>query len=440
MSLYQRIGGKKITPVDTFSVDCIEPEQVDYLDWQDGFGADWDLAIADAPLLYADRVLHVYTEVDFLQMRSNFPTTIDIVTYNPETDAYRRITPSATKLLTIVESDKFTNSHDGLKYVCVIYVANLLGTYYFRIQLPVVYSNTKGVADFAVEQYFNLIGDSNLGTTTYYPFLRGADLNTLTTLNLYNGIEHISCQSYGSSLPIKIIQGGNLAIGIFKKLIDEMPLGTGITLYPQLPYFVPYISNEKLANWFYNYFLYTYYDGFYSFSGNTFYNFATSNITRQFKINSNLVLNAGSNYNQLHSLPNAMYLTGTITELQTTTTYAGYHGFNLTAYTLLRNFPMWTVLEGASYGCLKPMTAYSTRGNFRFVSTNLEREYFAQFDELGELILDPTLTFIANLPIETVTGATITFDDKTFKDKFTSAEQEKIVTLVTTIKKWTLAW
>ena len=135
-----------------------------------------------------------------------------------------------------------------------------------------------------------------------------------------------------------------------------------------------------------------------------------------------------------------MYLTGTITENQSNTTYAGYHGFNLTAYTLLRNFPMWTVLEGASYGCLKPMTVYSTRGNFRFSSYNLEREYFAQFDELGEPILDPTLTFVANLPIETVTGATITFDDKTFKNKFTSAEQAKIVALVTTTKKWTLAW
>ena len=101
---------------------------------------------------------------------------------------------------------------------------------------------------------------------------------------------------------------------------------------------------------------------------------------------------------------------------------------------------MWTVLSGASYGCLKPMTVYSTRGNFRFVSTNLERDYFAQFDELGELILDPTLTFVANLPIETVTGATITFDDKTFKNKFTSAEQGKIVDLVTKTKKWTLAW
>ena len=121
MSLYQRIGGKKITPVDTFSVDCIEPEQIDYLDWQDGFGADWDLAVTDAPLLYSNRVLHVYTEVDFLQMASIFPTTIDIVTYNPETETYRRITMDANKILTLEEADKFTNSHDGLKYVCLIY-------------------------------------------------------------------------------------------------------------------------------------------------------------------------------------------------------------------------------------------------------------------------------------------------------------------------------
>ena len=432
MSLYQRIGGKKITPVDTFSVDCIEPEQIDYLDWQDGFGADWDLAVADAPLLYANRVLHVYTEVDFLQMVSNFPNTIDIVSYNPETEAYRRIMPSATKLLTIEESDKFTNSHDGLKYVCVIYAATNFGYSYFRIQLPVVYSNTRGVA--ANEDQINLIGDDNLGATTYYPLLRGADLNILTRLNLYNGIEHIDCEMFGSSLSTRVIQGGNLAIGILSVLYSKLPTGAAVKLLDDGQLFSPYISNEKLANWFYNIFIFQYLSG-------TYYYLPTSNITRMFRINSSLQLAAPSLYtNYLNSLPNTMYLTGTITENQSNTTYAGYHGFNSTAYTLLRNFPMWTVLSGASYGCLKPMTVYSTRGNFRFVSTNLERDYFAQFDELGEPILDPTLTFVANLPIETVTGATITFDDKTFKNKFTSAEQAKIVALVTTTKKWTLAW
>ena len=432
MSLYQRIGGKKITPVDTFSVDCIEPEQIDYLDWQDGFGADWDLAVTDAPLLYSNRVLHVYTEVDFLQMASNFPTTIDIVTYNPETEAYRRITPSATKLLTIEESDKFTNSHDGLKYVCVIYAATSFGNYQFRTFLPVVYSNTRAVAYPKGEQYVDCISESD-SATSFYPFLRGADLNMLSTLNLYNGIEHVSCQSYDSILVIRFIQGGNLAIGLLSVLYSKLPTGSAVTFANNGEFFSPYISNEKLANWFYNIFFFAHHNGVY-------YNLPSTGVTRMFRINSALSLTPDNFYNQIMSIPNAMYLTGTITENQSNTTYAGYHGFNLTAYTLLRNFPMWTVLSGASYGCLKPMTVYSTRGNFRFSSYNLEREYFAQFDELGEPILDPTLTFVANLPIETVTGATITFDDKTFKNKFTSAEQAKIVALVTTTKKWTLAW
>ena len=104
MCLYQRIGGAKISGTDTYNIDCIEPEQRDYFDWQDGFGADWDEAVTDAPLLHTHRILHVYAEVDFLQMVSNFPTTADIVAYNPETEVYRRLTLSASKLLTLQNS------------------------------------------------------------------------------------------------------------------------------------------------------------------------------------------------------------------------------------------------------------------------------------------------------------------------------------------------
>ena len=432
MSLYQRIGGAKISGTDTYNIDCIEPEQKDYFDWQDGFGADWGEAVADAPLLHKHRILHVYTEVDFLQMRSNFPTTADIVAYNPETEAYRRLTLSATKLLTLQESDKFTNTHDGLKYVCVIYSNIEWGTQYFRTQLPVVYSNSKAATSTNLDYYVNLLGESISNATTIYPFLRGIDCNLIGDINLYSGIEYVAGLTYSATLNVNVIQGGNLQIAVFKKLIDEMPVGTPINIKNQGLYITPYLTDEKLANWFYNTFIYNYYTG-------TYY-IPTSNITRLFKFNSALLLNAGSFFNQIHSIPNAMYLMGTITEDQTATTYAGYHGFNLAAYTLLRNFPMWTVLEGASYGCLKPMQTIHPRGNFLFASYNLERDYFAKFDELGELILDPTLSFVANLPVQTKNGATITFTDKTFRNKFTANEQLKIKTLLNNKKNWGLAW
>ena len=403
-----------------------------YDEWQEGFGYNWDGVVANAPLLHTNRILHVYTEVDFLQMISTFPTTTDIVAYNPETEAYRRLTMSATKLLTLQESDKFTNSHDGLKYVCVIYSNVDWGIQYFRTQLPVVYSNSKAVTGLNLDTYVNLLGESNSGATTYYPFLRGIDCTVIGDINLYNGIEYVAGLTYAGILRVGAIQGGNLQIAVFKKLIDEMPTGTQINILIKGLYITPYLTDEKLANWFYNTFIYNYYSG-------TEYYIPTSNITRLFKFNSALLLNAGSFYNQIHLIPNAMYLMGTITENQTATTYAGYHGFNLSAYTLLRNFPMWTVLEGANYGCLKPMQTISARGNFDFYSTNLERDYFAKFDEFGELILDPTLSFIANLPVQTVSGANIKFRDSTFKNKFTAGEITKISTLLTS-KKWSLTW
>ena len=434
MSLYQRIGGAKITGTDTYNIDCIEPEQIDYFDWQDGFGADWDEAVADAPLLHKNRILHVYTDIDFLRMLSTFPSTIDIVSYNPETEAYRRITPSATKLLTIEESDKFTNSHDGLKYVSLIYAATSFGDYYFRTVLPVVYSNTKSCTyDTIYDRFVSLICENLAGPQNYYQLLRGADINRLTFINIYNSIEHIDFQSSNSSIPVRYFQGGNLAIGILSVLYSKLPAGTALQILNNGAYLSSYISNEKLANWFYNIFLFNHYNG-------TYYFLPSTGATRMFKFNSALNLTPDNSGNQIQSIPNAIYLTGTITENQSNTTYAGYHGFNSTAYTLLRNFPMWTVLDGASYGCLKPMQTINARGNFLFASYNLERDYFAKFDTNGNLILDPTLSFVANLPVQTKNGATITFTDKTFRNKFTAAEQLKIKTLLNNIKNWGLAW
>ena len=413
--------------------------KTDYELWQEGFGYNWDSVVANAPLAHTHRILHVYTEVDFLQMVSTFPTTADIVAYNPETEAYRRLTLSATKLLTLQESDKFTNSHDGLKYVCVIYSNVNWDVQYFRTQLPVVYSNSKALTIGTLDTYVNLLGESNSGATTYYQFLRGIDCNLIDTINLYNGIEYVAGLTYNNILKVNVIQGGNLQIAVFKKLIDEMPVGTPINILTQAQFMIPYLTDEKLANWFYNTFIYNYYTG-------TYYYILTSNITRLFKFNSALQLKTPSGYtNYIHSIPNAMYLMGTITEDQTATTYAGYHGFNLSAYTLLRNFPMWTVLEGATTGCLLPMKNQANvsnylNGSFRFYSKNLEPKRFCEFDENG-IIKDATKYFICNLPIETETHANIQvkFEDLTFKNYFT-AEQQTAIKNYLNAKKWNLVW
>ena len=68
-------------------------------------------------------------------------------------------------------------------------------------------------------------------------------------------------------------------------------------------------------------------------------------------------------------------------------------------------------------------------------------EYFAQFDANGNLDLDPTKTFVANLPFLSGNVAqTITFDDTTFKNQFTAEERTQIEDLVVNQKKWGLSW
>ena len=146
-------------------------------------------------------------------------------------------------------------------------------------------------------------------------------------------------------------------------------------------------------------------------------------------------------------MPNCVYLEGTFTENQSNdATSAGMHrGFQTSAFTLLQNFPMWTVLEGAMTGCLLPMneqanvTIYS-QGRFDFFSKNLEPKYFCEFDENG-IIEDATKYFICNLPIETETHVNIQvkFEDLTFKNYFT-AEQQTAIQNYLNAKKWNLLW
>ena len=106
---------------------------------------------------------------------------------------------------------------------------------------------------------------------------------------------------------------------------------------------------------------------------------------------------------------------------------------------------MWTVLEGATTGCLLPMNeqanvAIYSQGRFDFYSTNLEARFFCEFDENG-IIEDPTKYFICNLPFETIsnTNIQVRFRDLTFKNNYTSAQQSAISTYLTN-KNWNLVW
>ena len=105
----------------------------------------------------------------------------------------------------------------------------------------------------------------------------------------------------------------------------------------------------------------------------------------------------------------------------------------------LKNFPLWTVLGGATTGCLLPATSASALANFRFWSMQLERSNFAIFNN-GVIDNDPTKSFVANLPTVLAGSAqTIYFDDTTFKNQFTAGEQAQIVSTITG-KNWGLTW
>ena len=93
-----------------------------YDEWQEGFGANWDSVVSNAPMTNTSRILHVYTKVEFLKMISTFPTGAEIYTYNGS--VYRQITMDANKRLAFVEADYITNTSDNFQYVCVVYGGN----------------------------------------------------------------------------------------------------------------------------------------------------------------------------------------------------------------------------------------------------------------------------------------------------------------------------
>ena len=197
-------------------------------------------------------------------------------------------------------------------------------------------------------------------------------------------------------------------------------------------------SDEKLADWFYNDFVYNR-----NTATSYLYGFPVSNVVKKFNINPNMIFK-GNSY--LAAMPNMVYIEGFIEEDVTQTDAdAGMCNFRNSGWRMLQNFPMWKVKEGATTGCLLPMKTQTNvanylNGSFRFYSTNLEPNKFCEFDENG-IIEDPTKYFICNLPIETISHANIQvrFRDLTFKNHYTSAQQSAIKTYLTN-KNWDLVW
>ena len=405
-----------------------------YDEWQEGFGANWDSVVSNAPMTNTQRLLHIYTKVEFLKMYSIFPTSAEIYTYNGS--VYRQITMDANKRLAFVEADYITNTSDNLQYVCVVYGNSTWSDYFFNTYLPVVYSNTKNSM---IDMYVNLISIGLGQTFALYPYLRGVDCNTISNIQIGNSLEHLTTMNYATIIQIVRVAGSDQQARILKDLIDNVPIGTTITLgagFIQLA--LLYISDEKLADWFYNDFTYNR-----NASTSYLYGFQVSNVVKKFNINPNMIFK-GNSY--LSAMPNMVYIEGFIEEDVTQTdANAGMCNFRNSGWKMLQNFPMWKVKEGATTGCLLPMKTQANvanylNGSFDFYSTNLEPNKFCKFDENG-IIEDPSKYFICNLPFETIshTNIQVRFRDLTFKDNYTAAQRSAISAYLTN-KKWSLQW
>ena len=408
--------------------------QSPYDEWQEGFNANWDSVVANAPMTNTNtqRILHIYTKVELLKMNSAFPTSVEIYTYNGS--VYRQITMDENKRLAFIEADYITNTSDGFDYLCVIYGTDGgWGSSYFNVYLPVVYSNSKSCNLGLGDSLVNLINS----TQNFYPYLRGVDINTLSSPTIIRqGLQHLSVINYQSGIiTTRLYACGDAEIAIFKQIIDNTPIGT---TYNPIMNAANNVSNAELADWLYNDFVFKYFNA-------AVYNISNENYVKRFVINSNLLISANG---YVSGLPEFQYLEGTITENQTSATNIGYHGFrgSGTKFQQQKNFPLWTVLEGATTGCLRPLQVANTSGSFLFSSLQLERSNFALFNA-GVIDTDPTKSFVANLPIlptdingDVIVPQSITFQDKTFYLQFTEDEQDAIEDLVVNQKKWTLAW
>lgn len=403
-----------------------------YDEWQEGFNTNWDSVVANAPMTNTQRLLHIYTKVELIKMLSNFPTGVEIYTYNGS--VYRQITMDANKRLAFVEADYITNTFDNLQYVCVVYGNSVWGTAWFETWLPVVYGNSKAVTlGTYADYYVNLLNTTQFNN--YYPTLRGVDVNQLSVSIIFGGLEHITYQTVSQPLLFRYEGLRNCEIRVLKEVCDTLPSITTYGTNNNLSEVNVKITDEALADWFYNTWLYTIY------ATGTRFRYPVGNYVRKFKVNSAMPLKASAaNAAYIERIPNCDYLEGTFTENQTSNAFDGLHGFNSNNMRNLKNFPLWTVIGGATTGCLLRATSPSALANFRFWSMQLERSNFALFNN-GVIDNDPAKSFVANLPI--LSGSivqSITFEDTTFKNQFTENERLQIISVITVDKKWDLIW
>ena len=341
----------------------------------------------------------------------------------------------ANKRLAFVEADYITNSFDNLQYVCVVYGNVSWGNNTFETWLPVVYGNSKAVTlgTFA-DQNINLLNTSYVNN--YFPTLRGVDVNTLSVSIIFGGLEHLTYQNISQPLLFRYEGLRNCEIRVLKDVCDTLPSGLTYNTANNFSEVNVKITDEALADWFYNTWLYTIYET------GTRFNYQVGNYVRKFKVNSAMQLKAISAsipYLNNGGIPNCDYIEGTFTEDQASA-FPGLHRFNSNNMRNLKNFPLWTVIGGATTGCLLPATSASALANFNFWSMQLERSNFALFNS-GVIDNDPTKSFVANLPI--LSGSivqSITFEDTTFKNQFTENEQSQIISVITADKKWDLIW
>jgi hypothetical protein len=421
--------------LDTLVPKVLEIEsgvaQSPYDEWQEGFGVDWDSVVSNAPI-GVNKVLHLYQKRNFLKLASNFPIAAECCVWSKNTNTYRVVEQLwEHKTIIFEEGESFVNSHDNSEYLCVVYSGNWQFAFYFY-KLPVVYVNSRACT---LHPYYDLNANCLSVPSENVPFLRGVDCYSLSRIYIHPTLEHLSFQEVREAgIQINGVRGGDVQGRILMNIYDAKPETTPMYMFAHSTIVINF-SNLDLADDFYTKLPITPF----SYASNTFYNFPTTNNTRRFKFDSSFYLRYADGY--VGGIPSAEILEGTITEDQEYDAGRGRHGFNKSAWTVLRNFPMWTVLDGANTGCLRPAAGASSYANFIFYSNQLEGKYFAKFDGNGNIDLDPTKTFVANLPfLPGNVAQKITFEDKTFVNQFTWAEQDAIEDLVVNQKKWILEW
>ena len=402
-----------------------------YDEWQEGFGVDWDNVVANAPI-GSFKVLHLYQKRNFLKLASNFPIAAECCVWNKNTNTYRVVELGANKTIIFEEGESFVNSHDSCEYLCVVYSGSWQSATYFY-KLPVVYVNSRACTR---HPYYDFAANGLSVPSENVPFLRGVDCHGLGQIFIHPSLEHLSFQTVKEAgIQISGVRGGDVQGGILMDIYDAKPETTPMSMTAHINNVINF-SNLDLADDFYTKISVRPF----SYAANTYYDFPTTNNTRRFKFDSSFNLRYAGGY--VLGIPSAEILEGTITEDQEYAQGIGFHGFNKSEWTVLRNFPMWTVLdEPTDTGCLRPAASANSIANFIFYSNQLEGKYFAQFDANGNIDLDPTKSFVANLPfLPGNVAQKITFDDKTFVNQFTPAEQDAIEDLVVNQKKWILEW